>query len=415
MTAIATPIVLPSAGRYRSDPARTTVAVKVTHLVGLGAVTATCALRDADVTVGETDTATTVHAGSVASGTSTREGDIRAPTFLDTAATPAIPVEIRAVTRSTGKWTGGAPITAHGVPPPVAGTLAHVAQRGTDLTLKGSARIDRDAHGITAAKGKAWPAAGSPSPSPLREPATDPTPCGTRRRRHRQAGRPRHPITSKPSNDETIRSADMIDLTDTISPALSKLDDAGGATLFTDARTANTFAATPVSDAALTAIWNLAKWAPTSANTQLLRILYVHPGHARERLVTHLKDGNKAKTALAPAVAVLAVDTRFHDYIPTLLPFRPELKDVFDADEEMRTGVGMFNATLQAGYFILAIRAHGLAAGPMAGFDATGIDAAFFPDGRWRSILVVNIGHPGPNPWFARLPRLDHEDTIRWA
>jgi len=206
----------------------------------------------------------------------------------------------------------------------------------------------------------------------------------------------------------------MIDLTDTISPALSKLDDAGRATLFTEARTANTFAATPVSDAELTEIWDLAKWAPTSANTQPLRILYVHPGQARERLVKHMKDGNKAKTASAPAVAVLAVDTRFHDYIPTLLPFRPEMKDVFDADEEMRTGAGMFNATLQAGYFILSIRAHGLAAGPMAGFDAKGIDAAFFPDGRWRSILVVNIGHPGPNPWFARLPRLDHEDTIRW-
>lgn len=206
----------------------------------------------------------------------------------------------------------------------------------------------------------------------------------------------------------------MIDLTDTISPALSKLDDAGRAMLFTEARTANTFAATPVSDAELTEIWNLAKWAPTSANTQPLRILYVHPGQARERLVKHMKDGNKAKTASAPAVAVLAVDTRFHEYIPTLLPFRPEMKDVFDADEEMRTGTGMFNATLQAGYFILSIRAHGLAAGPMAGFDATGIDAEFFPDGRWRSILVVNIGHPGPNPWFARLPRLDHEDTIRW-
>lgn len=209
MTATATPIVLPSAGRYRSDPARTTVAVKATHLVGLGAVTATFALRDADVTVGETDTATTVHAvsdaGSVASDTSTREGDIRSPTFLDTAATPDIPVEIRSVTRSTGRWTGVATITAHGVPQPVEGTLDHVAQRGADLTLKGSARIDRYAHGITAAKGKEWLAAGSQSPSPLREPATDPTPARTRRRRHRQSARPRHPITSKtkPSGAQT--------------------------------------------------------------------------------------------------------------------------------------------------------------------------------------------------------------------
>ncbi len=197
-------------------------------------------------------------------------------------------------------------------------------------------------------------------------------------------------------------------------PALSRLDEAGRAVLFTDARTANTFAATPVSDAELSEIWELAKWAPTSANTQPLRIMYVHPGPARERLVRHMNDGNKAKTASAPAVAVLAVDTRFHEYIPALLPFRPELRDAFEADEEMRAGTGRFNAILQAGYFILAIRAHGLAAGPMSGFDAAGVDADFFPDGRWRSILVVNIGHPGADPWFERLPRLDHEDAIRW-
>jgi 3-hydroxypropanoate dehydrogenase len=127
-----------------------------------------------------------------------------------------------------------------------------------------------------------------------------------------------------------------------------------------------------------------------------------------------MNDGNKAKTSSAPAVAVLAVDTRFHEHIPALLPFRPELKDVFEANEDMRSSTGSFNATLQAGYFILSVRAHGLAAGPMAGFDASGIDADFFPDGRWHSILVVNIGHPGPSSWFDRLPRLDQEETVRW-
>jgi 3-hydroxypropanoate dehydrogenase len=206
----------------------------------------------------------------------------------------------------------------------------------------------------------------------------------------------------------------MTDLTDIAPPALGRLDDSGRAALFTDARTANTFAATPVSDAELSEIWDLAKWAPTAANTQPLRVLYVGPGQGRERLVTHMSDGNKAKTASAPAVAVLAVDTRFHEHIPALLPFRPELKDVFEANEDMRASTGSFNATLQAGYFILSVRAHGLAAGPMAGFDAAGIDADFFPDGRWHSILVVNIGHPGPSSWFDRLPRLDQEETVRW-
>jgi 3-hydroxypropanoate dehydrogenase len=201
------------------------------------------------------------------------------------------------------------------------------------------------------------------------------------------------------------------------SPQLTvpRLDDAGRALLFTEARTANTFASTPVTDEELSEIWELAKWAPTAANTQPLRVLYVRPGEGRERLVSHMNDGNKAKTDSAPAVAVLAVDTRFHEHIPTLLPFRPELRDAFEANDEMATTTSRFNATLQAAYFLLSVRAHGLAAGPMAGFDSQALDEDFFPDGRWKSILVVNIGYPGEDPWFDRLPRLNHDDVIRWA
>ena len=197
--------------------------------------------------------------------------------------------------------------------------------------------------------------------------------------------------------------------------ALPLLDEAGRALLFTGARTANSFAPTPVTDAELDGIWDLAKWPPTAANTQPLRVLYVRTPQGRERLVRHMNDGNKAKTATAPAVAVLAVDTQFHEHIPQLVPFRPELKDAFAANDTMRTATMRFSGALQAGYFLLAVRAHGLAAGPMAGFDAAGLDAEFFPDGRWKSVLVVNIGHPGPDSWFGRLPRLDHTDAIKWA
>lgn len=196
---------------------------------------------------------------------------------------------------------------------------------------------------------------------------------------------------------------------------LAQLDENGRAVLFTQARTANTWDGSPVTDQELTSIWELARWAPTSANIQPLRVLYVRPGEGRDRLVKHMSDGNKAKTESAPAVAVLAVDTQFHEHIPTVFPIRPELKDMFEANEERRIQGGGFNAALQAGYFILAVRAHGLAAGPMTGFDADGLDAEFFPGGRYRSILVVNIGRPGENAWLGRLPRLPHEDVITWA
>jgi 3-hydroxypropanoate dehydrogenase len=57
----------------------------------------------------------------------------------------------------------------------------------------------------------------------------------------------------------------------------------------------------------------------------------------------------------------------------------------------------------------------GLAAGPMLGFDAAGVESEFFAGTSFRSILVVNIGHPGDDPWFGRLPRLDHDEVVTWA
>jgi 3-hydroxypropanoate dehydrogenase len=200
----------------------------------------------------------------------------------------------------------------------------------------------------------------------------------------------------------------------TASPRLVPLDAAGRAALFTDARTANSFADTPVTDEELSEIWDLAKWPPTGANTQPLRVLYVRSPEGRTRLLGHMNEGNRAKTASAPAVAVLALDTQFHEYIPRVFPFMPELKDALAANETMRTETGQLSAALQAGYFLLAVRAAGLAAGPMGGFDTAGLDADFFPDGRWRSTLVVNIGHPGQDPWLDRLPRLDNSEVIQW-
>jgi len=207
----------------------------------------------------------------------------------------------------------------------------------------------------------------------------------------------------------------MTQTVDAPTTSLPRLDEAGRETLFGGARTANTFADTPVSDSELREIWNLAKWPPTAANVQPLRVLYIRTKAGRERLAAHMSDNNKAKTVAAPAVAVLAFDTHYHEHVPTVLPFRPELKDVLAANDSMRNDMGRFSAALQAGYFLLAVRAQGLAAGPMGGFDAGALDADFFPDGRWRSILVVNIGHPGENPWFDRLPRLDEADVVRWA
>lgn len=196
---------------------------------------------------------------------------------------------------------------------------------------------------------------------------------------------------------------------------LLAIDAATAKLLFTEARTANSFSEEPVTDAQLHAITELAKWPPTMSNTNPLRILFIRTPEGKARLESLMAEGNRAKTMSAPAVAVLAVDTDFHEKIPELLPFRPEAREQFVGDAMRREQLAVFNGALQAGYFILAVRAAGLAAGPMLGFDADGIDAEFFPDRPYKTILVVNIGKPGENPWFDRLPRLAHEDYVEYA
>lgn len=182
------------------------------------------------------------------------------------------------------------------------------------------------------------------------------------------------------------------------------------ALLFTEARTANSFTDEPVTAEQLQAIHELTKYGPTAANTLPLRILYIDTQEGRDRLIPLMAEGNQEKTRTAPLVAVVAADTDFHEFIPKTFPIRPELKDGLAGDPEGREKMARFNAALQAGYFLLAIRAVGLAAGPMAGFDTAGVEREFFPDGRWKALMVVNIGKPGESQ-FPRLPRLDYDEV----
>lgn len=182
--------------------------------------------------------------------------------------------------------------------------------------------------------------------------------------------------------------------------------------LFHNARTANSFTDEPVTDEQLQAIYDLVKWAPTSMNNQPLRVLLVRSPQARAELVAQMSEGNRAKTSSAPLVAVLAADVDFHDELPRTFPHFPGARDLFAGDDSARERTAELNATLQIAYFIIGVRAAGLAAGPMTGFDADAVSREFFPDGRHRALVVVNIGHPAENAWQDRLPRLDYDDVV---
>ncbi len=191
------------------------------------------------------------------------------------------------------------------------------------------------------------------------------------------------------------------------------IDDHAIEAMFTGARSANSWTDEPVTDDQLRAIWDLAKFPPTSGNINPLRVVFVQSPGARERLVPLLDEGNQAKTLAAPAVAVLAVDIDFHTHMDALFPAKPGLGDSYE-DWDGRESTARFNATLQVGYFIMAVRAVGLAAGPMTGFDFPAVEQEFLPEPNLAPLAIVNIGHPGEKAWFEpRLPRLGFETGVR--
>ena len=101
------------------------------------------------------------------------------------------------------------------------------------------------------------------------------------------------------------------------------LDPAAQDLLFREARTANAFTDEPVTDAQLQAIYDLVKYAPTSMNNQPLRAVVVRSAEARATLVDAMSEGNKAKTAAAPVVVILAADVNFHDEFHKTFPHFP--------------------------------------------------------------------------------------------
>lgn len=182
--------------------------------------------------------------------------------------------------------------------------------------------------------------------------------------------------------------------------------------LFFEARSANAFSDEPVSDEVLDAIYNTMKMGPTLMNNQPLRITWVKSAEARQKVSETMAGTNAQKALTAPALAILSFDTEWHEEFPSFFPHAPERKAMFE-DQGARTAIGNNNAWLQAGYFIMAVRAVGLAAGPMAGFDAVAVDAVVNADGRNKSFLIVNVGKPGAGAWFGRLPRHDAQFATR--
>jgi 3-hydroxypropanoate dehydrogenase len=182
--------------------------------------------------------------------------------------------------------------------------------------------------------------------------------------------------------------------------------------LFTEARTQNGYRPTPVPDATLRELYDLVKWGPTSANCSPARFLFVRTREARERLLACVNPGNAPKVREAPVTAIIGMDMAFHDKLPFLFP-HTDARSWFAGHEAKIAETAFRNSSLQGGYFILAARALGLDCGPMSGFDAVKMDAAFWAGTTVRTNFICTLGEGDPAKVFARSPRLPFEEACR--
>ena len=182
--------------------------------------------------------------------------------------------------------------------------------------------------------------------------------------------------------------------------------------LFTAARTHNGWIDREVPDDLLRRAIDLAKWGPTSANCSPMRVVFVRSPQAKKRLAHAMSAANLEKTMVAPATAIVAYDLDFYEHLPSLYP-ATDARAWFVSNEPLIEDTAFRNGSLQAAYFLMALRALGLDAGPMSGFDNAKVDAEFFSGTRVKSNFLINIGYGDAAKLYPRGPRFAFEEIAK--
>ena len=180
--------------------------------------------------------------------------------------------------------------------------------------------------------------------------------------------------------------------------------------LFLEARTHSAWLAKPVSSELLRRAFELARLPPTSANSSPARFVFLTTASAKERLRPALAPMNVEKTLTAPVTVIIAWDSEFHENLPKLFP-HADMRSYFVGNQSLIHETAFRNSSLQAAYFILAIRSLGLDCGPMSGFDADKLNAEFFANGKWKVNLLCNVGYGDYSKLYPRNPRLEFEEA----
>ena len=191
---------------------------------------------------------------------------------------------------------------------------------------------------------------------------------------------------------------------------MNALDDTALDILFYQARTFSNWQPRAVDNGVLKMLFDLLRMAPTSANSQPGRFVFVRSPEAKARLKPALAPGNVDKTMAAPVTVIIGHDLKFFETLPKTFP-QVDARSWFAGNPQLADSTAFRNGSLQGAYLILAARALGLDCGPMSGFDNAKVDAEFFPGGQVKSNFLCNLGYGDPKGVHPRNPRLDFDEA----
>ena len=196
---------------------------------------------------------------------------------------------------------------------------------------------------------------------------------------------------------------------DEIRPAL---DTASLDRLFLEPRTHTHWLPEEVPGELLEEAWTLARPAPTSANCSPMRLVLLRTPEEKALLLPALAESNRRKSLTAPVVAIVAFDREFWRLLPRLYP-QVDAAAWFRDDPVGARETALRNGTLQAAWYMLALRALGLDLGPLSGLDAAKVDEIFFAGTAVETNFVLNIGYGDTTRLKPRGARLEFAEILR--
>lgn len=183
-------------------------------------------------------------------------------------------------------------------------------------------------------------------------------------------------------------------------------------TLFLQARSFSRWQARELSEAQIHELYEVLRWGPSSANCSPARFVFVRSAAAKARLLPCLDAGNRDKVAQAPLTVIIGMDLRFHEQLPRLFP-HADARSWFEGQDAKIAATAFRNSSLQGAYLMLAARALGLDVGPMSGFDAAAVEAAFFVNSSVKANFICSIGYGDRAALHPRLPRLSFDEACQ--